>query len=542
MTADPTQSLPADFVATSDPAPARAPGTWRRCRVPGSTLPGSLLWFARHEIRLALRDWIRPGKAWRAILSALAFAIVLHIAGLALAHVVPPAAEMARPGPAAALRLIESFAMLSILAMMIAQAMDAVTRAFYVRGDLDLILSSPASAPRLFTIRMLAVTLTTLSLVGFLLLPFVNMLALVNDWHWLAIYGVLIALAALAQSIALGITIGLFRLIGPKRTRLTAQVVGAVIGAVTVIGTQVPVILRSGTFSRFGFLHDQAFLAALPGPSSLVWLPARAASGNLAALVVLLALSGAAFALTVAIASRHFATWVAAAAGVASTIAPARRSFRFARRNSAAVVLRAKELRLILRDPWLISQSLMQILYLIPPALMLWRNFGDAAGHLTMLVPVIVMAAGQLAGGLAWLAISAEDAPDLIAAAPIAAGRALRSKVEAVLIAVGAVISPFLLGIAWGDPVLALLGAGFAIAAAASNTYVQYAFRSVARRSQFRLRQRSSRMATLTETFVSIGWASASGLAGAGSGFVAVPVVMVAVLLLLCRWRDAARG
>jgi len=42
-------------------------------------------------------------------------------------------------------------------------------------------------------------------------------------------------------------------------------------------------------------------------------------------------------------------------------------------------------------------------------------------GALVVLVPVLVMAAGQLAGGLAWLAISGEDAPDLVATAPIRA-------------------------------------------------------------------------------------------------------------------------
>ena len=39
--------------------------------------------------------------------------------------------------------------------------------------------------------------------------------------------------------------------------------------------------------------------------------------------------------------------------------------------------LRHKEWTLLRRDPWLVSQTLMQILYLLPPALFLWRNFGD---------------------------------------------------------------------------------------------------------------------------------------------------------------------
>ena len=53
------------------------------------------------------------------------------------------------------------------------------------------------------------------------------------------------------------------------------------------------------------------------------------------------------------------------------------------------------------RDPWLLSQTLMQILYLLPPALLLWHSFDGGVSVLLVMVPVLVMASGQLAGGLA---------------------------------------------------------------------------------------------------------------------------------------------
>ena len=55
----------------------------------------------------------------------------------------------------------------------------------------------------------------------------------------------------------------------------------------------------------------------------------------------------------------------------------------------------------------------MQILYLLPPALILWISFGDGVASLLIVVPILVMASGQLAGGLSWLVVSGEDAPDL---------------------------------------------------------------------------------------------------------------------------------
>ena len=112
----------------------------------------------------------------------------------------------------------------------------------------------------------------------------------------------------------------------------------------------------------------------------------------------------------------------------------AQRRFAAARGKQA---LRWKEFMLLRRDPWLVSQSLMQLLYLVPPALMLWRSFSDSSAAIILITPVIVMAAGQLAGGLAWLTISGEDAADLVATAPIPPSRVTRAKIEVVLIAIG---------------------------------------------------------------------------------------------------------
>ncbi len=94
----------------------------------------------------------------------------------------------------------------------------------------------------------------------------------------------------------------------------------------------------------------------------------------------------------------------------------------------------------------------MQLLYLLPPALMLWRAFGSHNDDLVLLVPVLVMGAGQLAGGLAWLAISGEDAPDLVATAPIPARWIVRAKIEAVTGSVALVFAPFIIAMALASP------------------------------------------------------------------------------------------
>jgi ABC-2 type transport system permease protein len=194
-------------------------------------------------------------------------------------------------------------------------------------------------------------------------------------------------------------------------------------------------------------------------------------------------------------------------------------------------MLRRKEWALLRRDPWLMSQTLMQMLYLLPPAFLLWKSFEDSRTSVVLLVPVLVMAAGQLAGGLAWLAISGEDAPDLIATAPLTARQVTRAKIEAVIGCIALVFAPFLLALALLDAYAAIVAALGIGAAAAAATSIQLYFRAQAKRSQFRRRQTSSRVATFAEAFSSISWAGAAALAAAGTAIAIVPAILAVAIL-----------
>jgi ABC-2 type transport system permease protein len=318
------------------------------------------------------------------------------------------------------------------------------------------------------------------------------------------------------------LTVALFRLIGPRRTRLVAQIVAAVIGAAFVIGLQAAAILSHGTLSRIAVLQEAAVVARAPDPDSFVWWPAHAILGDPAALAGLLAVSLVLIGAAAAVFSRRFGEHAVIAGGLAppAVARPRRATFQALTPRRA---LRRKEWVLLARDPWLMSQTLMQILYLLPPALLLWRSFADGIGAMVLLVPVLVMAAGQLAGGLAWLAISGEDAPDLVASAPVAAARILAAKVEAVMGGIALVFLPLALTMALASPLDALICAlGIALAALAA-TLIQLAFRTEARRSHFRRRHTASRVATFAEAFSSITWASTAGLAAAGTWFAVIP-------------------
>ncbi|KUO54285.1 MAG: hypothetical protein APF80_06150 [Alphaproteobacteria bacterium BRH_c36] len=498
-----------------------------------SAQAASLKWFARHELRLAWRDWVQLMSGGRRLKDhAVLIGMALFAVGLHWLAYVLVSAFFAQGAPlgAGTLALITAGVLLTFT-MMLSQAMESVTRAFYSRDDLDLILSSPASSRHLFLVRIAMMALTTAMMSGLMVAPFINVAAVLGGTQWLGAYLVVFAVALLATGGAVLIALGLFRTLGAKRTRLVSQIVAAVVGASFLIGLQVVAIISYGSMSRFDVLNSAIIAESAPSTESLLWLPAYAVTGSVWALAALLLLSAVFFVYTAHTGAVQFRRIVIAALGVCEETrrnSEARRPFKVQATHGA---LMQKELKLLARDPWLISQTLMQVLYLIPPALLLWVNFGEDAQLSAIIAPVIVMAVGQLAGGLAWLTISGEDAPDLIATAPVSAFARLSAKVKAVLVIIAGIVTPIVLAMAfmsvWGAFVTfcgALIAAGCAI-------LIQLWFRAQAKRSNFRRRQVASKASTFCEALASILCAGTTALVAALNPIAILPGVLAMIVM-----------
>jgi ABC-2 type transport system permease protein len=496
----------------------------------------TLSWFARHELRLAWREWFammtggRRRRTRVVVIGLIVFAILMHLPAWA---VIGRYATLEAPLDQTSLIVITSTVFLA-WALMLSQAIESVTRVFYARADLDLIMSSPTRLANVFSIRIASIALTVTFMALLLSTPFVDVLVVSGGARWLAAFGVVTAVGLSAAACAIAITIMLFRLIGPARTRLMAQILAAVIGAGFVIALQVAAILSYGTLSRFAILTSDATAAFAPGADSLLWWPARAILGDSQALLLLLATSLVVLGVVMLIFSPRFADTAISASAYASSRRHGKdTAFRGGSRQQA---LRRKEFLLLGRDPWLLSQTLMQLLYLVPPALFLWRSFSDSSTAIVLITPVIVMAAGQLAGGLAWLTISGEDAADLVATAPLVSSSIIRAKIEVVLIAIVAIFTPLVGALALLAAAQAVVTAAGVGIAASSATAIQLWFRVQARRSQFRRRQTSSRLATFAEASSSIGWAATSALVLA-LPFAAAVSASMTLAILAATWK-----
>ena len=83
--------------------------------------------------------------------------------------------------------------------------MKSVTRAFYARSDLDLILSSPVIAQRVFAVRIATIAASTMLMAVLIAAPFINVLVWRGGARWLAAYGVVLAVGAIAAAMSVAL-------------------------------------------------------------------------------------------------------------------------------------------------------------------------------------------------------------------------------------------------------------------------------------------------------------------------------------------------
>ena len=502
-----------------------------------SSKGNSLLWYAEHESRLIWRDFsslITAGKPRRIVLVGsiiAAFTVGMH---MFVIHLLRNQLAVGILADKATLLMISGLAIM-LFSLMFSQAIESVTRAYYARADLDLLLSSPATSQKMFQVRTSILAVQTTIFAMLIASPLVNVLGFLDDPRWFSAYLVIIALGGFATTVAVLLTLLLFKTVGTARTRLIAQIISALVGAGFIISLQGLAIMFGQGFSRLALLTSADTIQNAPELDSWVWTLAHAVMGQGWPLAMLCSASAICMILVVSYSARRFATDALATSGLAEGAGKQALFTGFRRKASVGSVLRRKEWNLLKRDPWLLSQSLQQLLYLVTPGLLLWVHYGQGSGIYYVVIPVVVMAAGQLAGGLSWVTISGEDAHELIDTAPVSHRSILLAKVEAVVTLVGMAIAPFLIALCFFSLRAAVCLAVGTLLATFCAVVIQLWYRGQANRSLFRRRQVSSKTATISEAVVSILWAAGAALAFRHGIFI-LPFFVLSGLVMFVAW------
>ena len=500
--------------------------------------PGSIPWLLAHELKLAFRARSKRGNVTMLIILAV-MVVLMMVVGLPLALALRFAPIRETPGLFMLLDLI----LLAIFTLILSQTLAGAISAFFERGDLDLLLSSPLPPRQVLTARAVAIAVAPLlwftGLVSVIVVP----AAALGQVRWLNAYPVLIALAMLASAAGMSLAMGLFGLIGARRARTVGQILAALIGAGFFLVGQLRNMLPDHGSQVFAGVMRWADSGVFEAGSPLAW-PALAVLGHPLPLAVFGGGSALLFAAVVAGLGRRFASNAGAAAGV--TAGPVRSAGRratvqgFEGGLNAALV--RKELRLLLRDPALLSQVLLRVLYILPLGFAMVRGAsaphryyptGVATGGPVTLTLAVVFVAGQLAGSLAWITISAEDAPELLACAPVDGARVRWAKLAAAMIPIAALLGPLLAALAWYSPWTGLCATVGAAGSAVSAGLINLWFEKPAQRKAFRGRRSGSVLSSVAEVLSGLGWGVSAGIAAAGSAWALAPLVVTVAMLAL---------
>lgn len=502
--------------------------------------PGSLGWLVLHDLMLTWRRFrsvfgaLPPRKV--TVIVACAF-VAFHLLSIPVAQWF----ATTQPGGANARHYYPAMAsaVLFVMPWLVSQAMTSTARALYTRNDLDLLLSSPLPPRFVLAARALAIGCESIGSVAIFVIPIANVNALFGGWHWLAVYPALIAMGLFSTSAGIVLTLLLFRIAGPRRTRMLTQIVATIIGAAFIFTLQALNVMPEGTREAIVSAIENPGNSLLYNRDGWLWLPVRAATGEGAALVMWCSIAVIAFTATALVLGERFAISAVQSAGAAASVR-ARRSRPLKFRRGLGRALRLKEWRLLGRDPWLVSQILLQVVYTLPVSIVIWRSQGPNGSMAISVAPAVVVIASQIAASLAWLTISSEDAPEFLATAPVTRKTIEWRKLEAIALPLACFLAAPLAALAFSSLELALYTGLFAAGAAASTAFLNFWHPMPGRRVAVLRRHSQSKLVAVLEHLLALLWAVAMVLAVLGSLYAVTVLGLIALLLWVNRPRKPA--
>jgi ABC-2 type transport system permease protein len=498
--------------------------------------PGSTLWLMAHELRLT---WRGTGKRNRTLMIALLIGASVLLAvgiGAPLALVLRRVAVEMTP----TVIFVADAVLLLFASLSLSYTLNQAVQVFYARGDLDLLLSSPVPARRVLAVRCLAMAVSSIALYLLIATPVLAVVVGFGHWRWLNVYPVLISIGLLSTALGLVLAMALFAMLGPQRTRTVSQVLAAFLGAGFFLATQTANFMDDDEGDR-GERWVQSARAWIDSgnftaDSPLAW-PARAVLGETGPALAMLAISALVFGGIVSALGRRFGDNAAAAAGREVGRRKARADGKvggFAGGAFAATV--RKELRLLMRDPALLSQVLLRVLYLAPLAFLLWRRAGEGEFALAGVASAVVLVTSQLASSLTWITVSTEEAPDLLASSPARVELIRRGKIAAALLPVAVLLAIPLGGLAYLSPWAGLATVLTCAGAALSGALVMLWHGKPGKRQEFNKKQSGGGwVAGLAELAVGAAWTGTAFLAVLGTPWALAPLAFVALLMLVLR-------
>ena len=343
-------------------------------------------------------------------------------------------------------------------------------------------------------------------------------------------------------------TLSLVRLLGAKRARTWVQVLNLVTTLVILIGFQLPNFLQTSQFDAGSlFSKAQSWVApgipleSVLGIDSPLWFIARTLWLEPSAVAITILVSSVIAFMTVLVLSQSFIQ------GTQQSVTrrqSTRAGFADSLQGGFNRVMLTKEWRMMRRDPYLISQTALQVLLVLPLAWVILQsnssfNIDRAASFATPFL------GGQLTYAFTYVCLSGEEAADLLKSSPVASSVLRRRKQLAALIPVWLLLLPIFALLIW-QRYTWLPGLIATIGASIGASFMRlWNSRPVPRKEMFRQRQLGKTDIWLGLLEAGSTWAWAGLGTALYSTSIASSLVLIgaiALVLLLGYWRGRQLG
>ncbi len=342
------------------------------------------LWLFLHELRVLWRGSILVRTHKYVLAPVLVVGLMFQGIALILAWQI-----IKYPLPLAELVLVANLNLFFFAVLMLSRAMTAAIDVLYARGDVDFLLASPIPPGRVLAVRMIGVGLSVAApwvLLGGVL---ANALAVFGQVWALAVYPMLLAEGLLAAAAAFALVVVLVGWLGPAVARRAGHILALVMGVFIFALGQAPRYVAPARLARFW----QALMP--PGDASGVqYVFGRALLGQPSALAASIAFSLVVFVLVWVTLDGKFASGAITASAYRPPGAQMRQSGAFRGRPFAAIFM--KNLRLLVRFPGVVSQTVYRSLTLVPVVMILGGKL-RVGGGVQVVAPLLVFLTGQLA-------------------------------------------------------------------------------------------------------------------------------------------------
>lgn len=455
----------------------------------------SVAWLCRHEWRLQIKLWGLDRYRW------LVFAPLAAGCGIGLLLAIrlsdfPPQPDVQVLG-------IVTLTFTFVATLMLSQALLQATRTLFSNSDMAFFMTAPVSANRVFAAKLLGIAAGVLSLYGAFILPIVLPIALLNYAPLLGAVPMLVALSLWASATAMLLLIVAARVCGPRVAQMFGNIAAAVFGGLFFLIAQ---LTFSGT-------RGEGFLASTLGSSSNLtadqplFVLARGALGDMRVLMVTAAATAVILWATVRSSGGAFR---AILQDVRVTSTSRTSASRGPKGPFSAIA--AKELRVLGRERELLFQVTLRLMYLVP---LIYLVIQGKEQDPFLLAGSVAFLTGQLCSSIAWLMISGEDAPELLATAPLSRTLIHRAKLTAALAPSTLLSAVICLIMAWWHPFAAASGFIISIAVATAVGFLEVVLAKPQPKSGFRKNKDGSFGRIMLILTVSLG-ISAGGAWSAG--------------------------